>query len=137
MFIDRHKDTSPAAKGHCDSFTRVANILDLALAAAETADALERDFQCKTEATVKANQFAENVRKAPGLWADRGDRPPYKLSKLSVEHWSGVHVRFLTQADEILDGLSQHARLAMDSNHIEPLERLRRKVLEGTALSIK
>lgn len=127
---DRRSNGYRAAAGDYVAFRRASNILDLALSAAECADALEiaRGEDCA--AAQSARRFFDGIR-TNLVFCDTGRKMEHlHLGDHDVD-WETKHGNCLLEASEILDLLGQAGSSVRNERFRVCISRLRQKVLDG------
>ncbi len=122
------------AAGDSVAFRRASNVLDMALAAAESAAALESESKDTLAGVVVAKEFFRQVRYNI-VFNDTGD-PVDHLIMGNYGDWDVVHGKFLRQAEKTYLLLETHGRSSKSEIFKECLGRLMQKISDGRKLGM-
>ena len=89
------------AAGDSASFRQMSSILDMALASAESATALEKEIEGGNDAIAASKHFFHDVHHKIVFIDSCGPVRHINLGDHSAPCWKPKHVRFLTQAEEV------------------------------------
>ncbi|MBY3158393.1 hypothetical protein HFO56_39530 [Rhizobium laguerreae] len=112
----------------------MSNIIDIASAASECAEAMRSDVGCDTDATAAASRLVANVKMSRLLAKDRDSGDSHRVCGHSVEEWVFYHADVLDEGFSIYARLREYSAVTLGNRHSEPLGRLARKISEGFKL---
>lgn len=119
--------------GDSVAFRRASNILDMALAAAESAAALEKETEDATVAVVAAKDFYNHVRHKI-VMIDSCGPVKHVVMGNHGNRWELTHGKYLRQAEESYRLLEVHGLLARSERFKECIGRLMQKISDGQKL---
>lgn len=127
----RHTSSPEYKKAAGDSmaFRRASNILDMALAAAESAAAIETETGDASVAVVAAKQFFNQVRHRI-VFCDTG-RPITQVNLGAEDDWDIKHSGYLKKAEDCYRLLDAQGRSSKNERFKEWLNRLMQKISDG------
>ncbi|MCS4089104.1 hypothetical protein [Rhizobium sp. BK176] len=132
---DNNLNPGPFPGGDSVSFRLMSNIIDIALAVGECAEAMRSDFGCDTDATAAASRLVAEVRMSRLLAKDSGSDDSHRTSDHSREDWSFKQAKILGDGFSIYVRLREYSAVTLGNRHAEPLSRLARKISEGFRLN--
>jgi hypothetical protein len=112
----------------------MSNIMDIALAAGECAEAMRSDFGCDTDATAAASRLVEQVKTSRLLANCSGSGDSHRTWDHSREDWAFKQAKILDDSFSIYARLREHSTVTLGNRHSGPLARLARKISEGFRL---
>lgn len=129
------RDTSnrpaPTSSGDHKSFRLLSNVLDIASALAEVAEALAADFGAHTEATLAALDFVSSVKREQVMRTGVDLQNGHDVGHRAASEWIEYHSMFLAKGFEVYSQLRAHSRLAVGRSYIAPLARLGTRLSDG------
>lgn len=123
-----------AAAGDHLAFRYASNILDMALAAAEAATALDEDTENSLDAIVTAEAFYTDVTRNIVQEDSCGPVSHIYMGEHRPSGWKSKHKAYLLQAEICRDLLDEHGTVVRNENFAISLGRLKRKILDGFEL---
>ncbi|MCZ7860903.1 hypothetical protein O9X98_05755 [Agrobacterium salinitolerans] len=130
---DDSLDPGPHSAGDPVSFRLMSNLMDIASAAGECAEAMRTDFECDTDATVAALRLVDNIKRHRRIVHDGGDES-HRTWDHSREMWASIHAKILSEGFAIYSRLREHSAVTLGTSHSEPLARLATKISHGFKL---
>lgn len=121
--------------GDSVAFRRASNILDMALAAAGSAAALEDETGDANMAVVAANEFYNKVRYNV-VFCDTGGPVRHLVMGNHSIQWESTHVRYLRLAEESYRLLEPHGQSSRSERFKECINRLMKKISDGHGLEL-
>lgn len=129
----RSIDEFRRAAGDSMNFRLASSILDMALAAAECAAALEDDNYEGLSSVVAAKEFFTQVRKGV-VFNDTGTPLRHLVMGNHGKGWDIKHPGYLKKAEECLHLLVEQGRTSRSERFKECLGRLKQKIVDGHRL---
>jgi hypothetical protein len=123
------------AAGDSVAFRRASNILDMAIAAVESAAALESETEDTLAGVVAANEFFRQVRYNI-VFNDTGGPVDHVVMGNHGGGWDVVHAKYLRQAEESYRMLEAHGRSLRSERFKECIGRLMQKISDGQKLEM-
>lgn len=130
---DDSLDPGPHSAGDPVSFRLMVNLMDIASAAGECAEAMRTDFECDTAATVAALRLVDSVKTHRRVVHDSCNES-HVTSDHSRDKWASIHADVLSEGFSVYVRLREHSAVALGSAHTEPLTRLAAKISLGFKL---
>jgi hypothetical protein len=130
---DDSLDPGPHSAGDPVAFRLMSNLMDIASAAGECAEAMRTDFECDTDATVAALRLVDRIKSHRRIVHDGRDES-HRTADHSSERWASIHADILSEGFSIYARLREHSAVALGNAHSEPLSRLASKISLGFKL---
>jgi hypothetical protein len=112
----------------------MSNIMDIALAAGECAEAMRSDIGRETDATAAASRLVAEVKLSGLMDKDSGSDESHMTSDHSREDWSFKQAKILDDGFAVYARLREYSAVTLGNRHSESLARLARRISEGFRL---
>jgi hypothetical protein len=130
---DNSLDPGPHSASDPLSFQLMSNLMDIASAAGECAEAMRTDFECDTDATVAALRLVDSIKRSRTVVHDSADES-HRTWDHSREMWASIHANILSEGFSIYARLREYSAVTLGNGHSEPLARLAGKISQGFKL---
>ncbi|MCV9964762.1 hypothetical protein OIU34_22995 [Pararhizobium sp. BT-229] len=130
---DDSLDPGPHSAGDPVSFRLMSNLMDIASAAGECAEAMRTDFECDTDATVAALRLVDRVKTHRRIVHDSCNESHGKGDH-SRDRWASIHADVLSEGFSVYARLREYSAVTLGNAHSEPLTRLAAKISVGFKL---
>jgi hypothetical protein len=116
------------------SFRLMSNIIDIALAAGECAEAMRSDFGLDLEAAASATLLVERVKLFRRSVEDGRLDETHRTSGHTREEWAALHAEALAEGFAVYARLREISAVSLGNRHAEPLSRLALRISDGYRL---